>query len=128
MPKVDNTLLPSPGGAFLGNALSTVGPFPVTTTSANAPISGLTNGGQLRVVNTGAAGVRIAFGADNTIVATTPTPGTLASAKYTGGAAGSKIVPAGAIEILTAPPGTAFIAFKTDSGASTIEFTPGEGV
>jgi hypothetical protein len=128
MPKIDNTLVPASGGAFVGDAASTIGPFPVTTTSANAPISGLTNGRQVRIANTGGAGVRIAFGTDNTIVATTPAPGTLASARYTGGTAGSKLIAAGAVEVLGAPAGAAFIAFKTDAGTSTIEFTPGEGV
>lgn len=89
--------------------------FNVAAVSANAAMS---LGNQVRVA-VGAADVRIEFGRDNTVAVTKP---------VAGGAAGSMLLKAGSIEVLTVPAGTEFVAYATDSGTSTLELTPGIGL
>lgn len=112
---------------FQGLPASTIGPFTATTTSANAPIDGLEGGGQIRILNTGSANCRIAFGKDNTAAVTVPTAGVKTGLTYAP-TKGSKNTIAGSNEILSAPPGTKFIAFACDTGTTTMEFTPGQGL
>lgn len=89
--------------------------FNVATATANAAMP---LGNQVRAV-VGAADLRVEFGKDATVTATKP---------VVGGVAGSMLLKAGSIEVLTVPPGTEFVAFATDSGTSTLELTPGVGL
>jgi hypothetical protein len=114
-------------GAFTATRLQTLGPFTATTTAANVALSDATNGGQVRVANSGTTACRIAFVTSSTGLATTPTPGTLGSGIYTGGTLGSVLVLGGSVEVFGAPADTTYISFKTDSGTTTIEFSPGVG-
>jgi hypothetical protein len=119
----------TPNEAFTPVTAKTAGAMPAATTSAAVALTGLGgSGGQVRVAVTGSAGVRVEFGIDATVTATTPTPGSLVGSVYTAPTRGSLFVPAGAVEILSAPAGTTYVAFKTDSGTSTVEFTPGMGL
>lgn len=85
------------------------------TVSANIPLS---LGNQVRVV-VGVADCRIEFGKANTVTAQAP---------VAGGAAGSMLLKAGSIEVLTVPSGTEFVAYATDAGTGTLELTPGIGL
>lgn len=110
---------------FLGSPSATLGPFTATTTSANVAIS---VPGTVRVVNSGSSACRIAWGTSSSAAVTKPTPGTQVGATYTAPSAGSKLVLAGSVELFTVPPSTTHVSFATDSGTTTIEFTPGFGV
>lgn len=111
------------GVPFLGTAASAIGPFTATTTSRNAPISGLTAGGQVRIVAD--TDVRIEFGSANTVAATTPAVGALTGSTYAVTAGSRRVKPG--IEVLSAPVGTTHVAFKTDTGTAVVEFDTGKG-
>jgi hypothetical protein len=99
---------------FMPAAVGTV-QIAATTTSARQALA-VANGTQVRISNTGAVGVRVEFGGSS-VAATTPS----------GGTAGSLLVPAGAIEVMSPPIDATNVAAKTDSGTATIEFSVGIG-
>lgn len=68
----------------------------------------------------GGADCRVEFGKDATVAVTKPAAD--------GSAPGSALLKAGSVEVFSVPANTQFVAFATDSGAGTLELTPGVGL
>ena len=86
------------------------------TVSARIPFAA---NDQVRLI-AGGVDVRVEFGPDNTVTASKPSAD--------GATPGSALLKAGSIEVFTVPLNTAFMAYATDTGAGTLEFTPGIGL
>ncbi len=89
----------------------------VATATASARLALATNN-QVRLV-AGGADCRVEFG-DNTVAVTKPAAD--------GSAPGSVLLKAGSVEVFSVPANTQFVAYATDSGAGTLELTPGIGI
>jgi hypothetical protein len=76
-------------------------------------------GNQVRLLARG-ADCRVEFGKDNTVTATKPSADGLT--------AGSTLLTAGSVEVFSVPLNTAFLAYATDTGAGTLEASPGIGI
>lgn len=90
----------------------------VATGTGNGVLA-LPLGNQVRLIAS-VADCRVEFGKDNTVTATKPSAD--------GGTPGSALLKAGSVEVFSVPLNTAFIAYATDTGAGTLELTPGIGI
>jgi hypothetical protein len=119
---------------FRPKSVSTVGFVPNTTSAAiQVADTGSTGIQQTRVFNDTGNTVYVAFGADNTIVAAAPVPGTLAAGKYSAATPGSKAIPPGGVEVFSTN-AIWFAALAAGSASATagtsgmIMFTIGDGL